>query len=198
VDDAKGWRMTSTIEFRGPGASFDDPVEMWLACHERVRRFASMLGRLRVHMVSAGADEEARASAESIRRYFNEAAPRHHEDEEADMFPLLRARCTATDAAVIATIERVETEHVEMAALWRELDAVLARIGAGSSAPLADELVERFESLYDAHIVAEETVLLPAMRRVLGAGDWQAIGISMARRRGLDWDGTDTVRPTPD
>jgi len=190
--------MTSTIEFRSPGASFDDPVEMWLACHERVRRFASMLGRLRVHMVSAGADEEARASAVSIRRYFNEAAPRHHEDEEADMFPRLSERCTATDAAVLATIERVQAEHVDMTAVWNELDAVLARISAGDAAPLAGELVDRFASIYDAHIAAEEKVLLPAMRRLLGSADWQAIGVAMARRRGVDWNDAAKARLTPD
>jgi hemerythrin-like domain-containing protein len=190
--------MTTTIEFRGPGASFDEPVEMWLACHQRVRRFASLLARLRAHVARVGADEEARTSAASIRRYFNEAAPRHHEDEEVDMFPLLRERCRATDAAVIAATERIEAEHVEMAALWRELDAVLERICAGDAAPLAVERVDRFASIYDGHINAEENVLLPAMKRLLGAADWQAIGRAMAQRRGLDWNDTSKVRPTPD
>ena len=40
----------------------------------------------------AGADAEAAESATSIRRYFNEAAPRHHEDEEIDLFPRLPQR----------------------------------------------------------------------------------------------------------
>lgn len=190
--------MTSTIEFRSPGAGFDEPVEMWLACHQRVRRFASMLGRLNTHMARAGADEEAQQSAASIRRYFNEAAPRHHEDEEVDMFPLLRERSRATDPAVIATLARVEAEHVEMAALWRELDAVLSRISAGNAAPLASELVKRFASSYDAHITAEETVLLPAMQRLLSAADWQAVGRAMAERRGVDWNDTAKVGLTSD
>ena len=77
--------MSAIVEFRSPDAGFDQPIEMWLACHQRVRRFAALLQRLRVHLLSAGADEEAQMSAASIRRYFNEAAPRHHEDEEVDM-----------------------------------------------------------------------------------------------------------------
>jgi hemerythrin-like domain-containing protein len=177
--------MTSTIEFRSPGASFDEPVEMWLACHQRVRRFAALLGRLKTHVEASGADEEAQMGAASIRRYFNEAAPRHHEDEEVDMFPLLRER--GTDAATLAVLERIETEHLAMAALWRELDAVLARISAGERVTLDAALVARFATTYDAHIDSEETIVLPALRRALGAADWAAVGRAMAERRGLDW-----------
>ena len=66
--------MTSTIDFRTPGAGFDQPVEMWLACHERVQRFAALLSRLADHVRKQGADEDAQVTATSIRRYFNEAA----------------------------------------------------------------------------------------------------------------------------
>ena len=40
--------MTGTIDFRTPGAGFDQPIEMWLACHERVQRFALERNRKRV------------------------------------------------------------------------------------------------------------------------------------------------------
>jgi hemerythrin-like domain-containing protein len=177
--------MTSTIEFRSPGASFDDPVEMWLGCHQRVRRFAALLGRLKTHVETSGADEEAQMGAASIRRYFNEAAPRHHEDEEVDMFPLLRER--GADAATLAVLDRIEAEHRGMATLWRELDDVLARISAGQQATLDAALVSSFAATYEAHIEAEETIVLPALQRVLGPADWASVGRSMAERRGLDW-----------
>jgi len=181
--------MTSTIEFRSPGASFDEPIEMWLGCHQRVRRFAALLGRLKTHVESCGADAEAQMGAASIRRYFNEAAPRHHEDEEVDLFPFLRER--GTDAATLAVLERIEAEHLAMAALWRELDAVLARISVGERAALDATLVSRFAAAYDAHIEAEETVVLPALKRALLPADWTAVGRAMAERRGLDW----TIEP---
>ncbi len=189
--------MTSTIEFHSPGASFDEPVEMWLACHQRVRRFAALLDRLEAHVRQSGADEEAQQSAASIRRYFNEAAPRHHEDEEVDMFPLLRERCHAADPATTAVIDRVEADHLEMAALWRQLDAVLARISAGDAAALDRDAVARFASMYDRHIEAEETVLLPALQRVLNAEDWSRVGRAMAERRGLEWNAETTAHGRP-
>jgi len=176
--------MTSTIEFRSPGAGFDEPIEMWLACHERVRRFARLLGRLVHHVSQRGADDEAREAATAIRRYFNEAAPRHHEDEEVDMFPLLRER--GADPTVLEVLDRVEADHVAMAGLWRQLDAVLARISAGEPAVPDEALVAQFATMYDAHIDAEENILLPALRRVVAAAEWNAIGRAMAERRGQE------------
>ena len=52
-----------------------------------MQRFAALLGRLAEHLGTHGANEDAQVTATSIRRYFNEAAPRHHEDEEVDLFP---------------------------------------------------------------------------------------------------------------
>lgn len=181
--------MTGTIDFRTPGAGFDQPIEMWLACHERVQRFAALLSRLAKHLRDQGADEDARVTATSIRRYFNEAAPRHHEDEEIDMFPRLRERLRADrDKTVLDVLGQVEADHLEMAGLWRKLDAVLAEVARGRPATLEQPLIDRFATMYRHHIDAEERVLLPAMKKAFGKGDWQAVGRAMAERRGLEWE----------
>jgi hemerythrin-like domain-containing protein len=185
----RGDRMSSTVAFRSPDAGFDEPVEMWLACHERVRRFTGLLPRLAEHVDRHGADDEAQATASSIRRYFNEAAPRHHEDEEVDLFPLLRERCH-DEPATIAALDRVEADHLVMAGLWRELDAVLARVAAGETTTPKNDAVTRFGAMYDEHIRVEETVLLPALQRVVTAAEWQAIGRAMGERRGVGLPGT--------
>jgi len=188
--------MNSPIDFRTPGAGFDEPVEMWLACHERVRRFALLMSRLAEHLRRNGHDEDAQVTATSIRRYFNEAAPRHHEDEEVDMFPRLRERLAADANAIVSNVvDQVEADHLEMAGLWKRLDAMLAEIQRGKPAELDPSLIERFATLYHHHIDAEERVLLPAMKRAFSKGDWQAIGRAMAERRGLDWN--DVARPAP-
>lgn len=181
--------MTGTIDFRTPGAGFDQPVEMWLACHERVQRFAALLSRLAEHMREQGADEDAQVTAVSIRRYFNEAAPRHHEDEEVDMFPRLRERLGAeSDKTVLDVLDQVEADHLQMAGLWKQLDQVLAAISRGEQATLEQPLIDRFATMYRHHIDAEERVLLPALKRVLKSNDWQAVGRAMAERRGLEWE----------
>jgi len=181
--------MTGTIDFRTPGAGFDQPIEMWRACHERVQRFAALLSRLAAHLRNQGADEDARVTATSIRRYFNEAAPRHHEDEEVDMFPRLRERLRADrDKTVLDVLGQVEADHLEMAGLWRKLDAVLAEISSGRAVALEQPLIDRFATMYRHHIDAEERVLLPAMKKAFGKGDWLAVGRAMAERRGLEWE----------
>jgi pyridoxamine 5'-phosphate oxidase len=179
----------STIDFRTPGAGFDQPVEMWLACHERVQRFAALLARLIEHLGKHGADNDAQVTATSIRRYFNEAAPRHHEDEEVDMFPRLRERLHAqADKAVLDVLEQVEADHLEMAGVWAALDADLAQVARGNAVQLSQAAVDRFATMYRHHIDAEERVLLPALKRALSARDWQQIGRAMAERRGLEWE----------
>lgn len=181
--------MTGTIDFRTPGAGFDQPVEMWLACHQRVQRFAALLSRLADHLSSQGADEDAQVTAVSIRRYFNEAAPRHHEDEEVDLFPRLRERLHGErDRTVLDVLEQVEADHLEMAGLWKRLDEVLAQISRGKRAILEQALIDRFATMYRHHIDAEERVVLPALKKTLTKSDWQAVGRAMAERRGLDWD----------
>ena len=181
--------MKATIDFRTPGAGFDQPIEMWLACHERVQRFAALLSRLAEHVRTEGANEDAQVTATSIRRYFNEAAPRHHEDEEVDMFPRLRERLDAQrDKTVLDVLDQVEADHLEMAGVWKRIDAHLAAIAGGQRIELEQPLIDRFATAYRHHIDAEERVLLPALRKALGRSDWQAVGRAMAERRGLDWD----------
>jgi pyridoxamine 5'-phosphate oxidase len=167
---------------------------MWLACHERVQRFAALLSRLAEHLRKQGADEDAQVTATSIRRYFNEAAPRHHEDEEVDMFPRLRERLDgARDRMVLDVLDQVEADHLEMAGVWKRLDAALAEVARGQTVTLEQPLIDRFTTMYRHHIDAEERVLLPALKKVLGKPDWQAVGRAMAERRGLEWD--DNAKP---
>jgi hypothetical protein len=70
---------------------FEQPFAMLEACHERVQRTLALLARLRVHVREQGADENARQAARDVLRYFDMAAPLHHEDEELHVFPLLLA-----------------------------------------------------------------------------------------------------------
>jgi len=179
------------IDFRTPAAGFDQPLELWLACHDRVRRMASLLERLHEHMQEKGADEAAQVTATSILRYFDEAAPRHHEDEEIDLFPLLRRllpeKAPADEPMVTAALRQLEGEHVELGKLWQEVRATLQAIEAGQPAPLDRALVQRFASGYRQHCELEDTVVADALKRCLGDVDLDALGQSMAERRGVDW-----------
>jgi len=142
----------------------DDPMALLLACHDKVRRFSSLLLRLRDHVLQHGADGQARDAAQSILRYFDLAAPLHHADEDADLYPALLA---LGDAAVTQRILALSAEHEAQEAQWRELSAWLRPLAAGE--PRADTphaLIDAFASHQTAHADAEERDVYPAARRL--------------------------------
>ena len=94
--------MTSRVALpglRSPSAGFDQPFEMLGACHERVQRTLDLLQRLQTYLAEQGVDDSARQAARDVLRYFDIAAPLHHQDEERHVFPPLLAQ---GDAATVA------------------------------------------------------------------------------------------------
>ena len=85
-------RLASLVA--SPAAGFEQPFEMLVACHERVHRMLALLGRLREHLHGHGPDTQAQQAARDVMRYFDQAAPLHHQDEELHVFPPLLAYCS--------------------------------------------------------------------------------------------------------
>lgn len=178
-----------TILFRSPAASYDDPLEMWQECHERVRRMCALLQRVQAHVAAQGADAQARDGATSVLRYFNEAGPRHHADEEENLFPRLlqrlEGRAEVTDVA--RTIEQLQQEHDVLESDWAQLKQTLQQIAQGQTVALEPTLVARYATGYQHHLELEETILAPALKGALNDADWSEIGAAMAARRGVSW-----------
>ena len=165
-----------------PAAGFDEPFAMLAACHERVQRMVDLLERLAQHLATRGCDEQARDAARDVMRYFDGAAPAHHEDEERHVLPLLRA---AGDDAFAAQLEQ---EHRELQRRWAEVRRPLVDVEAGlwNPAGLADlSAWHRFAALYRAHAAAEEAHAFPLAQAALDAPALQAMGHEMAQRRGV-------------
>ena len=91
---------------------FDDPLGMLSACHGRIERQLATLERLQRHLPEHGCDVDARAAARGILRYFDTAAPNHHADEEASVFPRLRNAVPGHAEMLVADLER---EHAALA-----------------------------------------------------------------------------------
>jgi hemerythrin-like domain-containing protein len=169
-----------------PAAGFDEPFEMLLACHERVQRMLRLLLRLADHLGTHGADEQARQAARDVMRYFDQAGPAHHEDEERHLFPLLLAQGGEAAAAVV---QRLQHDHHSMTVQWRAVRADLAEIEAGRWPPAEPATVlprwQAYAALYAGHIDAEEGQAYPAARPLLTAPALRAMGQEMAQRRGV-------------
>lgn len=181
--------MSAIIDFRTPAAGFDQPIEMWLACHERMLRMIALLIRLREHITAGGASESARVTAASILRYFNEAAPRHHEDEEIDLFPRLLAHLKGSERDKIAVvIEALQKEHKHLESAWAELRPVLVAIESDAGKRLDEQLMVKFIVGYRQHVERENELLAPVLQHAFDEQELEAIGRAMAARRGVNWD----------
>ncbi|GAB1385570.1 hemerythrin domain-containing protein [Melaminivora sp.] len=168
-----------------PGAGFDEPFAMLDACHERVRRSLDLLQRLRAYLQDKGCDDSARQAARDVLRYFDIAAPLHHEDEELHVFPALLAG--SADAGLIALVRRLQADHLLMAQRWSLARGALQALAQGESQQFsnADEAaLQAFVASYADHLRHEDESIYPAAQALLNASQTQAMGQDMAHRRG--------------
>ena len=153
------------------------------ACHERVQRTLALLGRLREHVADHGADGSARDAARDVLRYFDIAAPLHHEDEELHVFPPLLAQ---GGPEVVALVQRLLEDHRAMVSDWAAARQPLQALAAGQlqrfgAADLA--ALDGFARRYDRHIADEERIAYPAVQALLPPAICEAMGREMAARR---------------
>lgn len=155
--------------------SFEDPIAMLLACHGKIRLFCAELSLLPEHLALYGWDDVAVSSAKRICQYFNQAAPLHHLDEEADLFPAYRPLAPQQD---IALIEQLCAHHLDMEQTWQRLNTQLSQ----HITPVSSNDIQLFTSLYQQHMSVEEP-LFSRIQAVLQADVLHALGMNMAQRR---------------
>jgi len=162
--------------------SFDDPLEMLLACHDRIRAQCATLNKLVLHLPQHGCDTQARQAALAVLRYFDSAGQHHHQDEELDLFPLLLATKNQT---ALALVSQLLSEHETMIATWQRLRPQLINISENMTNELDAWVVQDFINAYDNHIELENTSLLPLAKTLLTDCQLEDLGIKMAARRGV-------------
>ena len=158
---------------------FSDPLALLTACHGRMLGLCELLERLPAHQATHGNDDELSAAANRLLRYFDQAAPLHHQDEEQDLLPLLGGRLEPEIR------HRLETEHEEQHALWARLRTDLLAAVDGRARPLEAARIHAFVEACRDHIAFEETQVLPLARTALNAEALARLGQAMAARRGL-------------
>ncbi len=161
-----------------------DAADLLLECHQRIRVFLALAGRLG----EAGAQpaEAVADAAFRIRRYFTLALPLHARDEEDSIAPRLRGREPAVDAE-LAAMAREHREHEPPLAVLVEACAQLAR-DPGRRAELAAVLRRATRDLgrhFAVHLAREEEVVIPAARRLLDAAADAEVVKEIRLRRGL-------------
>lgn len=169
----------------GAGApSFDHPLELLHACHDKIHQQLDTLQKIAAHLPVHGCDQQVQQAAQGILRYFDTAGQFHHQDEEENLFPTLLALSTPEKARVEALVERLLAQHGVMFAAWSEVRAVLVKLAEGENRLLPEALVEKLIGSYTPHIDLEETELLPLSARLLSPQQIMEMGKRMAERRG--------------
>ena len=97
--------------FQSPAVGFEAPFEMLEACHERVQRMLGLLARLQARLETVDCEEQAKQAAIHVMRYFDHAAPQHHQDEELYVFPPL---LKAPDAAMHGLVQKLQQQRRAM------------------------------------------------------------------------------------
>ena len=191
---AKNAAKSTTLPVSLPGhrplaAGLEAPFEMLAACHERVERMLALQTKLQQHLLDKGCDEPARQAARDVMRYFDLAAPLHHQDEELHVFPPLLA---GADAALRMLAERLINDHRQMEAAWIAARNVLQAIA--DSRPDADwraltpaqaDALNQFAALYEQHLADENGAAYPAAQAALPLEAVQAMSEDMMQRRGV-------------
>ncbi|MDP3813336.1 MAG: hemerythrin domain-containing protein [Hydrogenophaga sp.] len=174
---------------RAPAAGFEAPCEMLGACHERVERMLGLLAKLQQHVLVRGWDESVASAACDVMRYFDLAAPLHHEDEERHVFPPLLA---GDNTALRQVVQGLLQDHRDMEAAWVAVRAALASVaqapppGWAHFSPQEEAAVIGFTRLYDRHLREEDGLVYPAAQAGLSLEALQAMSADMMRRRGLE------------
>jgi hemerythrin-like domain-containing protein len=173
---------------RAPGVGFEAPFDMLAACHERVERMLALLARLQQHLLEHGRDDSARQAARDVMRYFDLAAPLHHQDEELHVFPPLLA---GPDPRLRLLVERLLLDHRTMEAAWPEARKVLNMIAESSAAnwnpltPTQTTALTHFGALYERHLADENDLAYPAAHALLTGEALQTMSQDMMERRGV-------------
>ncbi len=163
------------------------PLALMRLEHKRQRRAWDRLEALAEELSTDQAFNEAAA----ILAILTEELPRHAEDEEADLFPLLERRCLPNDniADILAQL-RSEHELDEDLASFIVADLEVFAKGARLANPVRMLFNARaFAEAQRRHIGWENNVLLPLARKRLTEADLKELGRNMAARRGIVFPG---------
>lgn len=167
--------------------SFDQPIDFIRGDHERQSVICSWL--------EGCADREDRAAianaAQPLLTFFTQDLPRHAMDEEEDLFPLLRRRCSPDDG-IERILDQLSREHlldrdlVEF--LVEDLEALAAHLQLPHAIRFFNNL-KAFAMTQVRHLAWENATVLPLAERRLSSDDLAAMRQSLAARRGFSAGG---------
>ena len=157
-----------------------DPLAFFHEDHLREREICAMLERI------ATADVPRSFEVTHVLGFLRDELPLHLEDEEQDLFPLLRRRCEPPDE-IGKAIDRLVGDHRRSDAQTPPVEAALARLERGGEglSPDERERVVAYVGHTRNHLIFENAIILPFARLRLTDSDLHTLSLRMRQRRGL-------------
>ena len=158
------------------------------ACHERVQRSLALLIRVQEYVQKNGVDDKAKSAVRDVLRYFDLAAPLHHQDEELHVFPALMEQA---NSELQKCVHDLQAQHREMECGWGNMRKSLQKLldwnagDAGVREVLSSGSVDAFFALYQSHIQLEEQMAYPAAQSLLTPQHMEEMAADMMHRRGV-------------
>ena len=121
----------------------------------------------------------------SLLAFFTEELLLHHQDEEADLFRILRLTCQPKDQ-IATVLEELERDHAVESYLMRMIVIDLKQVLGGKkleSALFFSDNLNLFVQDQERHLVWENEVVLPLASKRLSLDDLEGLGRNMAARR---------------
>jgi iron-sulfur cluster repair protein YtfE (RIC family) len=172
----------------GRSQAAPDLVDLLLACHERIRRFVGAARQVGEQL--AAPHDQIVEVCRQVERYVTESLPLHVADEEQSILPRLCGRAADVDRALATMADQHARHELPLAALVRAVAAV------GQSPddkrlrePLA-AAARDLEREFAEHLALEESIIFPAIRRLLAADVQAQIAAELRHRRALEHDPT--------
>lgn len=167
---------------RCPLQLLKEPLDFIFAEHFRHRQMCKMLEYLALSPTFDG------RPISSTDEFIRDELALHVMDEEQDLFPWLRRRCSDEDN-IGDILGRLSADHALDQQLATTVRAALAKSMERQAPPSAIEggaqALLRLAKHEKSHLALENAVVMPLARRRMTADDLQALGLRLAARRGV-------------
>lgn len=179
--------VDGTRDLKGQGCpsplsplTFGNPLDLIHDDHVRGRRVCAQIDAL------AGGETPAMETVAAILAFLQNELPLHLEDEEEDLFPLLRRRCQPEDE-INRAIARLTEFHRDAGRGAPMVAAALSAVAGGSGrfsdwehASLMD-----YATRARRHLILEDAVIMPLARLRLTKDDLETLRLRMLQRRAV-------------
>ena len=160
----------------------DADLTIMLAAHEALRRDLVGLARAGAGTARPGSAGTGPAQRQALQRGWEVLQRQlhiHHTAEDELVWPALRDRLPASDAAR-SVLDAMEAEHQQIDPLLAAVNRAMSQPG-GDDGTLADT-VDVLTMALHGHLAHEERDALPLIGTALTAAEWRAVGRRIAVR----------------